>query len=158
MDRLQAAYIKIVTAGGDLNAAPELDLATDKVSIIVTPEVVEHIITRSPLPKERYEIGTNLAVKGVLASASLQEIQYLLGGSVVSEVYTKTQGVRTLPKYDIRVGVYRPSDGVVVPHDLTDMHFVAAVEMGFEQKKKSYLPFEAKGSDTSDFTIDNSVS
>lgn len=157
MDRLHASYIKVVAAGGDLDAATAIDLANEKVSITLTPEIVEHIITNSPLPKERYEIGTNIGCKAVMASADLSEIVTLLGGTVTSNVYTKTQGVRTLPKYDIRIGVYRPSDGVVVPHDMTDMHFIAAVEMGFEQKKKSYLPFEAAATDTSDFTIDNSV-
>ena len=156
MDRLHAKYIKIVDAGGDLDAAAEMELASDQVVLTVTPEIVEHVISKSPLPKERYEIGTNLAVKGVLAAASLTEIQTLLGGNITSNVWTKTQGVRTLPKYDIRIGVYRPSDGEIVEHTLTDMQFIAAGEMAFEQKKKSYLPFEAAGTDTSDITIDNS--
>ena len=46
---------------------------------------------------------------------------------------------------------------MIVTHDMTDMQFIAPVEMSFEQKSKSYLPFEAKATDTSDFTIDNSV-
>ena len=85
MDRLHAAYIKIVAAGGDLDAATAIDLATEKVAITLTPEIVEHIITRSPLPKERYEIGTDIGAKGVMASASLDEITYLLGGTYTGQ-------------------------------------------------------------------------
>lgn len=156
MDMLHAKYIKIVPTGGDLSAATEMDLAGEKVDVTLTPEIVEHVISKSSIAKERYRIGTDIVVAGVFGNATLQQIQTLLGGTITNDVYTRGQGIETLAQYDIELGVVRPSDGQIVEHTFTKMNFAAAVKFGFETKKKSYLPFEAKATSESDVTIDNS--
>lgn len=156
MRTLHAKYIKIVAAGGDLGAASELTLTKDAATVKGSPSIVEHICSDNPNPVSREEIGTLFEAKGIL-SATLDELVFLMGGSHVTSVYTKTQGVRTLPKYDIRFGVYRPADGLIILEDFTDMQFVGEIEKAFEQGKNTYLPFTAMSTNTSDYTIDNSA-
>jgi len=157
MRTLHAKYIKIVAAGGDLSTAPEKKLAKNAVVIKAEPSLVEHITADNPNPQERYEIGTGFELKGVLGDSDLDDLVFILGGTHTTNVYTKTQGVRTLPKYDIEVGVYRPSDAKIIKYTLTDMEFTAAVEESFEQGNVKYLPFTAQSVATSDLTIDNSA-
>jgi len=156
MGRLHASYFKVVTAGGDLDAATERELAKNVVTLTGEGKMVEHIVSDNPNPVERYEIGTGFNLKGVIVYDDDQDAVDLLGGSITSSVYTKTHGIRTLPKKDIRVGVYR-KDGEIVTYDLTDMNFMPKVEAAFEQDKRTYLPFELMSTSTSDLTIDNSA-
>jgi hypothetical protein len=157
MRTLHARYIKIVAAGGDLDAASEISLAKDVVVLKSSPNIVEHVCSDNPNPVERQEIGTGFEIRGVLAAATLDDLVFLVGGSHITNVYTKIQGIRTLPKYDIRLGIYRPADGLIILEDLTDMHFVGEIEQAFEQGNNTYIPFTAKATATSDLTIDNSA-
>lgn len=156
MARLHAKYFKIVAANGDLDAASEISLANNAVNVMAEGVMVEHTITTNPSPVERYEIGTRFSVKGTLAYDDDTYLTSILGGSLTSSVYTKQQGIRTLADKDIRIGIYR-HDGAIVLHDFTDVNFVPKFELAYEQGKRTYLPFEAVGTNTSEMTIDNSA-
>jgi len=134
-----------------------MKLALDAVSIKGTGSIVEHITSENPNPVDRVEIGTEFEVRGVLGAASQSELVTVMGGSVASNVYSKIQGIRTLPKFDMRIAVHRASDGKLVLKDITDLNFMPELEESFEQKKRFYLPFIAKSTDTSDYTSDNSA-
>ena len=156
MNLLHASYIKIVQTGGNLAVAPEIDLEKAPIIFDATPEIVEHIISKHPKPKKRYRVGTGFKLKGVLGSEDMSILVKLLGGSYTNDVYALEQDVATLVDYDMELGIFRPSDGAVVPLTLTEMNFIASVGMAMEQKKVTYLPFEADSGDESDLTIDNS--
>lgn len=156
MQQLHCKYIKIVTANGDLDAAAETKLTKDVVSVKGEQVIVEHILSTNPNPNARYEIGSKFEIKGILADPALTDYVTLFGGSQVNNVYTKTQGIRTLGKYDIRLGVYR-NDAAIIERTYTDMQFNVAQEQGFEQGKVTYLPFTAVSTETTDETIDNSA-
>lgn len=157
MNLLHAAHFKIVAAGGDLDAAPEILLEKTDVNVEAERVILEDFTSQFPQPVERYEIGTNFMVKGVFSQADLDRVVEMIGGVNTLEVYTKIQQVLILAKYDIRLGIYRPTDGLIVPWTLTDMQNVAKVSWAMANGKKTYLPFEFKGTHTSDLTIDNSV-
>jgi hypothetical protein len=157
VDFLHAAHFKIVAAGGDLDAAAEILLQKEAVTVDIERSILEDFTSQFPQPITRYELGSDFMVKGVLSAATLDRIVELIGGTNTSEVYTKTQQVLVLSKYDIRLGVYRPSDGVVVPWTFTDMQNIAKVSFKMEHGSITYLPFEFRGTYTSDLTIDNSV-
>ena len=156
MDLLHAKYIKIVATGGDLSAATEKTLAKDQVGFSMKPEIVEHILSTHPAPKTRYEVGTDVKLKGVLGEGTLDDLVFLQGGTVTSDVYTKNQTFRTLPKYDVEVGVVRPSDNGTVKVQITGLQFIAETTLAFEQKKVTYMPFDANGCDATSVTINNS--
>jgi len=157
MDKLHAKYIKFVNTGGDLGAASELKLAKDAVVLKQTGVVHEHVTSDNPNPEDVTEIGTNYEIRGVLAAASQAHMVEILGGAENSSVYTKSQAIRTLPKKDIRLAVYRKTDGLLVLKDLTNMTFVPEVEESYESGKQFYLPFVAKSTATTDYTSDNSA-
>ncbi|NIR51766.1 hypothetical protein GWO43_24635 [candidate division KSB1 bacterium] len=157
MDKLHAKYIKIVTTGGDLDAATEIKLAQDTVTIKHTGAVVEHKHSQNPNPDERTEWGTEWEIRGVFSLATQSELVTLLGGSENANVYTKTQGIRTLSNYDVRIAVYRASDGLLVLKDVTKVNFMPEVEESYEAGSRFYLPFMMKSTDTSDYTSDNSA-
>jgi len=156
MDFLHIDHIKVVAAGGDLDAASQLTCQGDQVAATLTQELIDHIITSSPLPQNRYRIGVTPVIKGVFAAADLDMLVNLIGGSHALNVFTYTQGVTTVSKFDIRLGVYRASDGAIVNWDFTDMQFIQAAELAFKTKSMAYLPFEASGTASTEISIDNS--
>jgi hypothetical protein len=156
MLQLHCKYIKIVAANGDLDAAAEIGLTKDVVSVKADAVIVEHILSTNPNPADRFEIGSKFEIKGILADPSLANYVIFFGGVQNSNVYTKTQGIRTLGKYDIRLGVYR-NDGLIIERNYTDMEFTAPQEQAFEMGKMTYLPFAAMSTSTTEETIDNSA-
>lgn len=157
MDILHAKYIKIVAAGGNLGAATERSLTKEKIAVSDKGVLAEHTLSTNPNPVARHEIGTEFSVKGVLGQADEELLPTLLGGTTTSNVWTKVQGIRTLTMYDIEIGVYRATDGLIVKHTLTDMNFMPEAEFGHEQTKRTYLPFTLMSTATSDHSIDNSA-
>lgn len=155
MDFLHAKYLKIVAAGGDLSAAPEKKFTKEVASLKVERKLAESFVSETSQPIRRAEVGTDFNLKGVLEQADLDDLVFLIGGVHTTGTFTKTQTVAALPKYDIEVGVYRPSDGAIVPWTLTNVNFVQAVEFKFEHAKWSYMPVEAMGTSESSLTIDN---
>lgn len=153
---LHAKYFKIVPANGNLGSATELKLALDSVSIKKEGKLVEHFTSDHPAAAERYEIGSLYEIKGTLVFDDPSILTYIFGGAYTAGVYTKQQGIRTLPNYDIRIGHVR-TDGETVPEDFTDVNFTPLVEQSFEQGKRTYLPFTAMGTATSENTLDNSA-
>lgn len=157
MNKLHAKYIKFVTAGGNLATATEMKLAKDVLGIDGTGEIIEHITSQNPNPEDRTEIGSMFEVRGVLALASQDEFVNVFGGTHNSNVYTKTQGIRVLPDYDVRVAVYRKSDGQLILKDLTNMNFIPELKEAYEQGKQYYLPFTLKSTSDTAYTSDNSA-
>jgi hypothetical protein len=155
MDFLHATYVKIVAAGGDLDAASENKLAKEVARINIAPAIVERMSSNSPAPNTRAEVGTLFESDFVMMAATLDHLVLALGGTHSSSVFTKTQGFRTLPKYDIRFGVVRASDGLIQTLDITDIQFVDPVELPFEHGQWTYLKLKAKGTDTSELVWDN---
>ena len=157
MNLLHIRAMKIVTAGGDLGGASELLLEKNAVGIKATGEIIEHIISDNPNPKDRTEIGTLLEVKGVFAEATLDDLVKILGGTHTANVFTKTQGVRVLSHFDVRFISVRKSDQADVLIDLTYMDFIPEWDSQYEQKKQTYLNFTLKSTRTSEYSIDNSA-
>lgn len=154
MGRLHAKYFKVAVAGGDLDAATERELAKNEINLKGTDHVVEHITHDHPEPKERYGIGSGYEIKGVMVYDDDNDLVDMFGGTLTANVYTKVQGIRTLPMKDIRFGVYR-KDGLIVLYDFTDMNFMPEFEAQFAQNNRTYLPFTLKSTKTTDFTVDN---
>lgn len=157
MNKLHASYIKFVAANGDLGAATELKLAKDAIGLDVTGEMIEHITSQNPNPEDRTEIGSLFEIRGVLALADQDTFVQIFGGAHNSSIYTKTQGIRVLPHYDIRVAVYRKPDALLILKDFTDMDFLPELKEAYEQSKQFYLPFTLKSTATSIYTSDNSA-
>lgn len=152
--RLHVRYVKIVPAGGDLDAATPLDVTNQAVTFSVEDVLVEHIITTNPNPAERYAIGTRFSLKAQLAYDDDSQLTYLLGGTYGNGIYHKPQEIRTLPLRDLRLEVYR-TDTEIVNYDFNDVHFIPKFESSFEQGKRTYLSFEIMGTATTEMTIDN---
>src|SRR3972149_10940223 len=156
MARLHATYFKLVNAGGDLDAATQRSIVDNDLELNAEGVVVEHIISSNPSPVERYEIGTKITGKFVMIYDDENDALDVLGGSLVSSVYTKAQGTRTLAKKDMRFGIIRTSDHTVIPMDITDVNLTPKMQLKFKQGSRTYLPCEFMGTSTSDLTIDNS--
>lgn len=147
MARLKAKYIKIVAAGGDLDGATEKKLSQDAVQFTIEGNVIDHLTSDNVNPKDRYEDGTMYALKGKLCDVLEDDLVLIAGGAVATSVYTKTQGIRALPKYDIELGVLQHS-GTILKKTLTNMQFVDTTDLSYEVAGVTYLPFSAKSTDT----------
>jgi len=156
MDWLHVSYFKMVAAGGDLSAAPDREVTKDAVAVNIEPVIVEHHNSKTPQPVRRYDIGTNIGIQGVLSDGTLDDVALFTGGAVAVDVFTKNAvGVRQLPKQDIEIGVFRPSDGAVKKWTLTNMEFTQSTNLQLQQGNANYLPFNAAGTSTTVLTIDN---
>jgi len=157
MDKLHPTYVKIVPAGGNLATATPKVLADEEATAKLEEVLVEHKLSTNPNPKARHAIGTMAEMKFVLGEATETELATIMGGTVTNGVYTKLQGVRTLPNYDIEFGVYRPSDGLLCLYQYYDMNVIPSAEFSFKQGERYYLALTAKSTSISEYTIDNSA-
>lgn len=157
MNSLHGKYMKIVAAGGDLDGASELDLAKGAVSIKLNGVLVLQEGSENPNPTERREIGTTIEVKGVLEFATRTEAHQIIGGTNSASVHTKTQSIRTLPKYDIRIATHRADDTLLDLHDCTNMNLIPDLEKSFEQGSQFYLPVMGMSTKTSTYSDDYSA-
>ncbi len=157
MDSMHAIYFKQVAAGGDLDAASEMALAKEAATLKADEIIVEKFNSEHTAPTDRVGIGTNFEMKVVLLSATQANMVSFFAGSETSSVYTKDQEVRTLAKHDVRLGVYRASDGLTILKDLTDVNIIPAWEESFEQGKFFYLPLTIQSTSTSTYSSDNSA-
>lgn len=158
MRTLHVLGVKVVAAGGDLDAATLRPVVDDTVTVNIEGVAVEHKRSDNPNPAARDEIGTMYTVRWIYAESDETELIEIIGGATVTNVTTKTQGLRALPKYDIRLHVVRQSDKLTILEDFTDMQFEPKVELARKQGDNTYLPVEAKSSSTTDYSIDNSAS
>lgn len=155
MNFLHVSQIRWVATGGNLGTATPKQVTQDVVELTISEAIIEHLISQYPQPLNRYGIGINFKVKGILANATLDDLVIMKGGTHVANVYTRTQSVRSLPAYDLRLEVYRTTDGASKNWDITQVHFVADVALAFQHKKVTYMPFEAQGTYLSSLTITN---
>jgi hypothetical protein len=155
--KLHAAYVKIVAAGGDLDAATQLKIAENAVNHKCAGRVIAKTAHDNPNPIERYESGAVHELKFVLLEFNHARLLEIIGGSEVSGVYTKTQSIRILLKYDIRVAVYRETDALLIFEDWTDMNIMPEVQEDLQTDKMTLLPVTAMSTSTSDWTSDNSA-
>lgn len=155
MNFLHVSQIRWIATGGNLSTATPKTVTKDVVELTMNEALIEHFISQYPQPLTRYGIGINFKVKGILAAATLDDLAIMKGGTHLSNTYTRSQSVRTLPAYDLRLEVYRPSDGATKNWDVTAVQFTADVVLGFQHGKVTYMPFEANGTYTSSLTITN---
>ena len=157
MDLTHVSGVKQVAAGGDLDAAVALEVTQEVVNVMMKGEYAESYTSQSPLPNRRLEIGTNIEVKGIYENADYDQLVIIAGGAYATTTYTKAMNVvRALPLYDVRLEVYRPSDGGTVEWTITNMQSLVDIEMAMKYKEFTYLPFRFVGTKSSVLTIDNS--
>jgi hypothetical protein len=147
--------IKIVAAGGDLDAAVALRVSKDAVDLDIPPEILERHNTLSPQPAARTELGFNVTLKAALENAGPDEYVLLFGGVNTSGVWTKSQGVRALGKLDIRLVVFQ-EDGTTKDWDITNVQQVAGMKRSFTYAQTSYQPIELAGTDNTALDFDES--
>jgi hypothetical protein len=150
--------MKYVATTGDLDAATQLKVAKETISVVHNGAVVERHHSQNPAPSARFHWGTEWEVKATLEFGDQDDMAVIMGGSNVSEVFTITQTVRQLPNYDVRFAIIRPSDGLLVLKDVTKVNFIPTLEESYQNGELFYLPIMIKSLDTSDYTSDNSAS
>lgn len=156
MRLLHAEYFKYVATGGDLSTATERELINgENVAIEIEGVQVEHILSTSPNPNEIHEAGSKIKSRCVLAAADRDTMVAILGGTHLTNVFSKTQTPRNLPQYDIRYRI-ATTTGTYGLVDITKVFFEPNWKGAFQHGKRYYLPLDIKGSDSSVFTYDGS--
>jgi len=159
MNLLHVKYFKYVAANGNLAGASEHQLVNAEVSEKIESHLVERILSDNKNPADRYRVGYGVSIKGVLSNASQADKAVFFGGTVTSEVYTRTQGVAKLAKYDLRLAVIDADTGLLVLKDYFDMQFIGNEENSFKEAGAgiSNIAFEAMSTSTTDVSEDASA-
>jgi len=153
MNLLHVKYIKWVAAGGNLGSATERKLVNSEAAEKIETHIVERILSDNKNPLKRYRVGLGISLKFVLDDATQADKVVFFGGSVTSEVRTRTQGISTMANYDIRLAIYDADTGLLVLKDYTDMQFTGNEENSFKEAGSGIANVAVEAMSTSDTDV-----
>ena len=156
MQELYPSYVKTVAADGDLDAASQRKLIQDvPYKLTIDRKLLEHILSDNPNPNEIIALQPSFLSTYVMGAAEYTDMPNVLGrGTASGDIYTLTQGIDSLSKFDHRIAVMRTDGTTLTFIDITDLFYVPKLEAQFQAAGRFYLPCEMKGSDTSQLTWD----
>lgn len=155
MKLLHVEYMKLVATGGDLDAATEMKVVQEAVTIEAEGVEIEHILSTSPNPAEIIEAGSKIKARTVLAAADSNTFVDIFGGTYTNSVWEKDQDPRTLDEYDIRWRIASTDHGKFFLVDITHVFVVPKLSLNLAPGKRFYLPLDIKGSPDSVISKDD---
>lgn len=152
----ESSETDMTTVKTAVDAETAKDVNEEGISVTVEPHVLDDMISKSPEPNAKYDIGDHFEVRAVLSAATLDDLKAQLNDDSTN-TDSIIQGTRVfqLPQYHLGFSVKLP-DGTVDSWYTSFMFLDGSLDAAFQGgENKWYLPVIFTSSADSELDVSN---